>query len=203
MSLFEPGSWPIRWGPGWIESSVWTFTIQPWKVFSVPLIHVSAFSILSEQHKNRITEKSVILAPDLGAAKLAQRYGNLLDLPAVDVHKERRSGEHVAVRSIIGKVKGRSPILVDGIISTGGTMVSAIRALLETGALPNVMVVATHGLFAGNSLQHFQELPVKSIIVTESVENASAGHPPAETVSLKTLLSDTIQRYDSPLEKQK
>jgi ribose-phosphate pyrophosphokinase len=156
------------------------------------MIHLCAVPLLVKRLRERIPEAGVIVAPDLGAVKLARRYADLLDLPTVYTHKERKSGENVIVRNIIGDVKGRSPIVVDDMISTGGTVVSAIEAVLERDALPEVLVVATHGLFAGDALKRFDSLPVEKIIVTDSVETFSLHHTLVETVSLGKMLAKTV-----------
>jgi len=88
-----------------------------------------------------LTDKSVIVAPDLGAVKLAERYGELLRRPIAIAHKTRLSGEEVRVRGIVGEVGGRAPIIVDDMISTGGTIEAAAAALIAAGCLPEITVV--------------------------------------------------------------
>jgi ribose-phosphate pyrophosphokinase len=160
--------------------------------FSIPMVHVSALPLLVKRLERGLPEKAVIVAPDLGAVKLARRFADLLDLPVAFIHKERQSGAQVTFRNIIGEVKGRHPILVDDMISTGGTVVSAVEALLEQKAYPDMTVVATHGVFAGNALKRFEALPVKKIIVTDSVEAFAAENTLVETISLANLLAKTV-----------
>ena len=93
--------------------------------FSIPLEHLSAVSLLANAIEEFVTDKSVIVAPDLGAVKLAESYGELLSRPIAIAHKIRISGEEVRVRGIVGEVGGRAPIIVDDMISTGGTIEAA------------------------------------------------------------------------------
>jgi ribose-phosphate pyrophosphokinase len=79
-------------------------------------------------------------------------------------------------------------------ISTGGTMVSAIEALLEKGCLPQVTVVASHGLLVDDAVQRFASLPVQRIVLTDSVYQSKEVSLPIEVVSLKEMLADTIRR---------
>jgi ribose-phosphate pyrophosphokinase len=115
--------------------------------FHIPLEHLSAATLLAEAV--RTTTDTVIVAPDLGAVKLAERYQALLHVPVVVLHKTRVSGSEVSLRSIIGDVKDRAPLIVDDMITTGATIEAAVKGLLEAGCKPEVSVVATHALFVG------------------------------------------------------
>jgi ribose-phosphate pyrophosphokinase len=160
--------------------------------FSIPLEHLSAVPLLAAAVRPWASEKSVIVAPDLGAAKLAERYAALLHAPVAVVHKTRLSGADVAVRTITGDVQGRSPILVDDMISTGGTIEAAVKALLAAGCLPDFVVAATHGLFVGPAVDRLRPLPIRRLVVTDTV---AFGGPqlPVEVVSVDALLADTIR----------
>lgn len=162
--------------------------------FTIPVEHLSAVPLLANALRPSMCKDGIVVAPDLGAVKLAQRYADLLDLPVTYVHKERLTGKKVSVRRIIGKVRGRSPVVVDDMISTGGTMVSAIEALLEKGCLPQVTVVASHGLLVGDAVQRFASLPVQRIVLTDSVYRSNEVSLPIKVVSLKEMLADTIKR---------
>ena len=97
--------------------------------FSIPLEHLSAVPMLLESvQPHADTENGVVVAPDLGAAKLAERYAEPLGLPVAVVHKSRISGSEVSVGRITGEVESRKPIIVDDMISTGGTQKAAIDA---------------------------------------------------------------------------
>jgi ribose-phosphate pyrophosphokinase len=87
--------------------------------FRIPVEHLSATKLLAEAVQP--AGDSVIVAPDLGAVKLVERYQTSLHLPVIVIHKTRVSGSEVTLRSIIGDVKGRAPIVVDDMITTGGT----------------------------------------------------------------------------------
>lgn len=137
--------------------------------FSLPLEHLSAVPLLAETLRSTLSGREVVVAPDLGAVKLAQRYADLLDLPVAYVHKERFGGNAVGVRGIVGDVADRIPLLVDDMISTGGTMVSAVKALLDRGCRPQVTVVATHGLLVGEASANLAALPVGKVLITDSV----------------------------------
>jgi ribose-phosphate pyrophosphokinase len=163
--------------------------------FAVPVEHLSAVSLLAEVAKTWLPANAVIVAPDFGAVKLAERYANVLHLPLAIVHKTRISGAEVRAQRVVGEVRGRVPLVVDDMISTGGTIVAAITALLASGCLSEgITVIASHGLFVGPAGERFQTVPVQRIAVTDSVE-VPPGVPFAFlVVSLAPLLAETITR---------
>lgn len=162
--------------------------------FGVPLEHLSAVPLLAEAVRPWAGEQSVLVAPDLGAARLVDRYAHLLNLPVAIVHKARLSGEAVEAQGITGEVRDRAPIVVDDMISTGATTEAAINALLAAGSRPEVTVVATHPLLVGTAADRLRALPVRRCIVSDSVPGAAGHLLPIEVVSLAPLLAEAIDR---------
>jgi ribose-phosphate pyrophosphokinase len=160
--------------------------------FGIPLEHLSAVPLLVESVRNHVTENSVIVAPDLGAAKLAERYARPLGLPVAIVHKRRLSGSEVNVRSVTGDVRGHTPIIVDDMISTGGTVEAAIEVLLSGGCEPELTVVASHGLLVGPAVKRLKVGPLKRIVITDSVRTPEGLELPLEVVSLAPLLARAV-----------
>lgn len=163
--------------------------------FSIPLEHLSAISLLAEAGRPWVRNNTVIVAPDLGAVKLAERYASLLHLPLAIVHKTRISGAEVRVQSVVGDVRGRVPLVVDDMISTGGTLEAAIKALLAAGCSPDgVAVVASHGLFVGPAGERLQTVPIQRLFVTDSVATPAGLPFSLQVVGLGPRLADAITR---------
>lgn len=162
--------------------------------FGVPLEHLTALPMLAEAVRPSIEPGSVVVAPDLGAAKLADRYGQLLGLPVAVVHKVRLSGEAVKVRAVTGSVEGRHPVVVDDMISTAGTVEAALAAVRAEGAAPGPLVVATHGLFVGPALGRLLGMGARRIVTTDSVPPRPEPGVPIESVGLGPLLGTAIAR---------
>ena len=164
--------------------------------FSIPLEHLSAVSLLANAIDELATGKTVIVAPDLGAVKLAEQYAELLRKPIAIAHKTRLSGQEVKVRGIVGEVAGRAPVIVDDMISTGGTIEAAAVALIAAGCLPEITVVATHALLVGPAIARLSSLPLKRIVVTDSLPTPETGSLPANLVSLAPMLAETVTRLN-------
>ncbi len=163
--------------------------------FTCPVEHLSAVPLLAETVKESLPENPVLVAPDLGAAKLVNAYADILDLPVAYIYKVRETGEKVTVRNIVGDVAGRSPILVDDMISTGGTMVKAMEALLSKACESNITLIATHGLFVGEGPEKILSHPVSRIVVTDSIMQTGQQHPlPVQVSGLSLLLANAIKR---------
>lgn len=162
--------------------------------FSIPFDHLSAVPLLlQELVRFGVPDNGVLVAPDLGAVKLAERFARDLDLPVAIVRKTRLSGTEVAVTGVIGDVHGRIPIIVDDMISTGATIRAAAEALLSAGARSKVTVVATHGLFVGDAADRLCGDWLERVIVSDTVR-VHADALPVDTVSVAELLSQAIGR---------
>ena len=97
-------------------------------VFSTPLEHLTAMPVLSTALASLPQAPGVVVAPDAGAIKLAQHWARVLNIPAAVVHKIRVGGDMVETHGLAGEVRGRRPLIVDDMISTGGTVAAAIAA---------------------------------------------------------------------------
>ena len=165
--------------------------------FSVPVEHLSAIELIAENLKRFLPENPVLVAPDLGAAKLVNTYADILNIPVAYIYKVRETGEKVSIRNIVGNVADFSPIIVDDMISTAGTMIMAMEALLMQNCRPEITLVATHGLFVGDGPAKIKSLPVSKIIVTDSIlQDKNQFNLPIHVVSLKTLLANAVKRLN-------
>ena len=163
--------------------------------FPIPVEHLSAVPTLAEAVRSSVPRNAVVVSPDLGAVKMAERYAKLLDLPVAIVHKTRISGAEVNVQRIVGDVRDKQVLIVDDMISTGGTIEKAIKALLEVGCLSSgIKVAASHGLLVGPAAERLGKLPIEKIYASNSVPTPDRFPLPIEVRSLAELLAETIQR---------
>jgi len=163
--------------------------------FAMPVEHVSAVPILADAVRPSVRKDAVVVSPDLGAVRMAERFAKLLDLSVAIIHKSRLSGAEVTVQRIIGDVRDREIIIVDDMITTGATIEKAILALLEAGCSSSrIKVAASHGLFVGNAAERLGQLPIEKIYVSDSVPAPQQFPVPLAVSSLASLFAETIQR---------
>ena len=166
--------------------------------FAIPLEHVSAVPILAEAVRSSVHRNAVVISPDLGAVKMAERYAKLLHLPVAIIHKTRISGEEVSVQRIVGDVRGKEVLVIDDMISTGGTTEKAIKALLEAGCSTSGMkVLASHALLVGPAAERLGKMPIEKMHVSDSVPAPEHFPVPLQVSSLASLLAETIHRLHS------
>jgi ribose-phosphate pyrophosphokinase len=163
--------------------------------FAMPVEHLSAIQILAEAIRPSVHKNTVIVSPDLGAVKMAEHYARILDLPVAIIHKTRISGEEVSVQRIVGDVCDKEVLVVDDMISTGGTVAKAIEALLNARCSPSGMkVAATHALLVNPAAERLRKLPIETIYVTDSVPAPEQFALPLQIASLAPILAEAIQR---------
>lgn len=161
--------------------------------FGMPCEIVSAVPLLAEALRPLVTGPTVVVSPDLGGAKLASQVAALLGVPAAHIHKERTGPARVSARRVAGDVRGRTPLLVDDMISTGSTLRAAADALVAAGSAPPAGAAATHGLFAGDAARVLGESGIGRFVVTDSVPHPGAPLP-LTTVGAAPLLAGAIAR---------
>ncbi|MDG1368619.1 MAG: ribose-phosphate diphosphokinase [Acidimicrobiales bacterium] len=138
--------------------------------FDGPVDHLTAMPVLidylSELHEGDMT----IVSPDAGRMKVAERYTNLLDADLAYVHKRRSTEEMntVEAKEIIGEVQGRTCVLIDDMIDTGGTICAAAELLHEHGA-KKIIIATTHGVFSGPAIDRLKNAPVETVLVTDTL----------------------------------
>jgi ribose-phosphate pyrophosphokinase len=170
--------------------------------FAMPLEHLSAVPLLAAALRPGIAADTVVVSPDLGAVKLAERYARLLARPVAIVHKQRLSGSEVRAHGLVGQVAGMEAVVVDDMLSTGGTIEAAVQTLLSAGALTPVTVAVTHSLLVGPARERLARLPIRRLLATDSLPPpGTAVTPPLEVTGLAALLAEAVQRLhaDAPL----
>ena len=150
---------------------------------------------LADAVRPAVSESTVVVAPDTGAVRIAEHYQRMLGCPMVVVRKSRLDRQGASLQGIVGDdVSGRTPIVVDDMIATGATVEAAVNGLLAAGCRPGVTVVATHALFVDSAIKRLHSLPLKQIVVTNTVDRRSPLLFPARVVDVAGLLADTIAR---------
>jgi ribose-phosphate pyrophosphokinase len=168
--------------------------------FSFPVDHLTAMHTFVDYFTGqgfKDAEDAVVVAPDTGEVKVAKRLADHLGLPWAIVNKLRRQTGQSEVTHVIGDVKGRKAILIDDIISTGGTTVGAAESILDWGAT-EVYAAATHPVFAGPAYERLEESPIKEVIVTDTLPlKKDKPRDKIRVLTIAPLLANTIRNVFS------
>lgn len=140
--------------------------------FDFPVDHLTALPLLAEYLEKDIgvPENIVVVAPDAGRIKTAQRLANYLHTQLAYVYKERSRYEAHSIEkmAVVGEVEGRPCVLIDDMIDTAGTVAEAARILAESGAA-EIYAAATHPVLSGKAAQRLAESPIKETVVTNTL----------------------------------
>ena len=167
--------------------------------FRVPVDHLTAIPSLCDVLRGRLPADTVVVSPDSGRVQSATEYAQRLGLPLAVMHKRRGSGHETTVTHVVGDVRDRPCLIIDDMISTGGTIVESANALREAGSRSEFIVSATHGVFVDDACTRMADAGVKRVIVTDSVAEPERRCPAAEVVSIAPLLAESIRlRFSSP-----
>jgi ribose-phosphate pyrophosphokinase len=162
--------------------------------FSRPVDHMTAMPILTQFVTDRLGDEDlVIIAPDAGRVKLVRKFAQKVGAPYALMEKERPAQQVAEIGYVIGDVQGKTAVIVDDIIATGGTLNAAAQTVLDEGAT-KVFAVATHGLFSGNAFEVLSAGPLSGIVVTDTVPLGEGAPDLITQLSCTDLLEDTIRR---------
>jgi len=137
--------------------------------FNIPVDHLRALPLFADYLAAKNLARGVVVAPDDGAVKVAYRLAARLQLPLAVVFQRRPALDVKESVEVVGEVEDRVPILIDRIVSTGGTIVSALDALLRHGARPEAYVCATHAVLAGPISHALARDDIRELAFTNSI----------------------------------
>jgi len=161
--------------------------------FDVPVDHLYAAPVFVSHYRKKQLKDLVVVAPDVGAAKMARGFAKRLDGSFAIIDKRRPRANVAEVVNVVGEVAGRDCLIVDDMIDTAGTVTEAARALKRLGA-EHVFVCATHALFSGQAVERLSSAPITEVTVTDTVAvGPERRFPHLRILSVGELLSKAIR----------
>jgi ribose-phosphate pyrophosphokinase len=139
--------------------------------FDGPVDHLWAMPLLAQYVRTRVAPDNItVVSPDAGRVRLADQWSDFLGAPLAIIHKRRDPSiaNQVRVHELVGEVQGRTCVLVDDMVDTGGTIVQAAEALFENGAA-SVIVACTHGLLSGPAVERLHDSNITEVVVTDTL----------------------------------
>ena len=160
--------------------------------YDIPVDHMYAKPVLLDAIRRLAIDNPMIVSPDVGGIKMARSYAKAMenaDLAIVD--KRRISGSQIAVEHVIGDVEGRNVIVVDDMISTGGSISEAARIVRKSGAR-SVVIAVTHAVLCGPAVERLDAAPIDRLLITDSIPLRDKKPRNVEVVSVAPLLARAI-----------
>ena len=167
--------------------------------FDIPVDNLFATPIFARHVRKKIKTKNLIcVAPDVGGTERARALGKFLNAELAIIDKRRPAPGKSEVMNVIGNVKGKTCIIVDDIIDSGGTIVNAANALKIRGA-KEVHVYVTHGVLSGKAVQNIKNSKIKRLVITDTIDNSERvkGTKNIEILTISQLVGEAIKRISN------
>ncbi len=164
--------------------------------FDIPVDHLYAINTLCEYFEAMNMKNLVVVSPDVGGIRMARAYAKRLGAGLAIIDKRRMSPEETEVMNILGKVKGKTAVLVDDIVATGGSLTEAIIALKDVG-VDKVYAAVSHGVLSGPAVERMAECKaLEELVITDSIPlNAKAKKVlKIKQLTVAPLLAEAIKR---------
>ena len=168
--------------------------------FDIPVDHLRATPLLARRYRQLMQGSDIVaVSPDAGGVARANDFRARVGAPLAIISKHHPDADTTEVIEMVGDVEGKTCVIVDDFISTGGTLVEAANMLKERGAA-EIHVAATHGIFADNAISFMERSPISKVFVTDSIP-LPTGAPPSfvESITVAPLLAEAIMRIHKDL----
>jgi ribose-phosphate pyrophosphokinase len=161
----------------------------------IPFDHLTALPIITDYLRGRIDGPTVVVSPDAGGVKRAERYARHLDASVAFVYKRREAEQHnvSTALDVSGQVEGHHIVIVDDMIDTAGTITNAAELIRERGAL-SVRIAATHAILSDPAVDRLKNAPIEEVIVTNTlpVPDDVAALDRFKVLSIAPILSEAL-----------
>jgi ribose-phosphate pyrophosphokinase len=172
--------------------------------FNIPVDHLTAIHLFIDYFAAKISEgldNLVIVSPDEGRVKKVRRVVQALKAPLAVGYKHHPSHQETEVTHLAGDVRDRTPVIIEDMITTGGSIIQAVDALLAHGCRPHIHVAATHGVFAGDAVDRLcSRKEIAEIVITDSIPlPPEKRHRKIKVLSVASLFCEAIHRANFDL----
>jgi ribose-phosphate pyrophosphokinase len=161
--------------------------------FANPVDHMTALFLLTQYFSDAGLEDLVVVAPDAGRVKLAQKFASKIGAELAILNKDRPAHQVAEIGYVIGDVKGKTAVIIDDMIDTAGTLKAAAQTVYDEGA-NRVFAAATHPVLSGNAYENLASSRFEQIIVTDTIPLRDGAPSNIRVLSCADLLTDSIRR---------
>jgi len=161
--------------------------------FDIPVEHITALPLFAEYLKNEGIEDLVIVSPDAGGAKRANKLAKKLGAELAIIYKMRPRPNAVEVFDVIGNVEGKNCVIVDDIVDTAGTLVAAADMLLKKGA-KSVRACITHGVLSGPAVERINNSKLAELVITDTIPTDDKAIKVKKVLPIAPTIAEVIRR---------
>lgn len=163
--------------------------------FNIPVDNLFAAPVLLNYIRKHFNDNLAVISPDAGGVERARAFAKRLDASLAIIDKRREEPNVAAAMNIIGDVKGKTAVILDDMIDTGGTLVEAAQALVNQ-QVKHVYACCVHPVLSGNAIQRIEDSVIESLVVTNTIplRRKTARCPKITVVSVADILGEAIKR---------
>jgi ribose-phosphate pyrophosphokinase len=162
--------------------------------FDIPVDHLGALPVQLEYLRSLELEKPIVMCPDIGSIKIADAVARRLGFPLAILDKRRLSDSETSVSNVIGEIEGHDVIIVDDMISTAGSMASAVKTVLARGA-KKVRALASHAVLCGDAYNRLETAGLTELAFTDTVPMKKTFQTlPTRILPVSGMLAEAIRR---------
>ncbi len=176
-----------------ITTDLHTLAIEGFAPNSMKVTHIESMDLMKDYIISKGISDLVVVSPDLGGTKRADKLAKALGCDKAIVYKHRQAHNEAIAEDLIGEVKGKNCVIFDDIIDTAGTIVEASKLLKQKGA-KEIYVCAAHGLFNGEAMKRLNDAPVREVIVTNSVPKKQNSIDKIKQVDLSVQIAEVMSK---------
>ncbi len=159
--------------------------------FDVPVDHLYARPVLLDAVEDLNIDSPVVVTPDVGGTKMARAYAKRIGADLAIVDKRRISGSKTVIEHVIGEVEGRNCVIVDDMISTGGSITQAATILRKAGA-KQIVIAVSHAVLCGPAVERLDAAPVDHILITDTIPLGDTPPKRVKVCSVAPLIAKAI-----------
>ncbi|MBI2843304.1 MAG: ribose-phosphate pyrophosphokinase [Armatimonadetes bacterium] len=161
--------------------------------FNIPVDHLTSIPAISNYFKEKNLENTVVVSTDEGRVKTVRQVSSRLNAPIAVGYKFHPTHQKTEMTHLAGDVRGKIPIIVEDIVTTGGSINECVDALLEYGCKPEIYIAATHGVLTEPAFARLNRPEIKEVVVTDTIPAPPDGRlPNLKVLSVAPLFAEAI-----------
>jgi len=161
--------------------------------YDIPVDHFLGFSIFAKYLLDKKLKNIVVVSPDVGGVKRANRLADHMGAPIAIIDKIRSKHNQSDVAHLVGDVKGKTAVIIDDIIDTGGSICNAVNEVKNKGA-KKVIICASHAVLSGSAITNLQQSVAKKIVFLNTIKLPSTLSNKFVSLTVAPVISDAILR---------